>query len=198
MEQQEALELARKDLVKVNKAFKEAGISFFLMFGTLLGAVREGDLISYDKDIDLGILYEDSYKLEKAQKIFEKYGIFLEGKRRRKSDTPIEKFVFFGETVWGIEVMTLHLIGDKYWHIDSSDWRGAMLAPHKKEWLDVLEEIDFLGDKFPIPSNSEEVLKSFYGSKWRIPSGTVKTTAVMPRRLWKDEGGIINFENIKI
>ena len=69
MEQKKARELARKDLLNLKKALDKADISFFLMFGTLLGAVRDKDLISYDKDIDLGILYEDSAKLEKAEKI---------------------------------------------------------------------------------------------------------------------------------
>ena len=198
MKQEEARKLARKDLLRVKKALDEAGIRFFLMFGTLLGAVRDKDLILWDKDIDLGIFYEDSYKLEKAEKILEKHGIFMEGKRRRRIDTPIEKFVLFGKSVWGIEFMTMYLIGDTYWHIDSSDWRGAKLMPYKREWLDNLEEIDFLGQKFLIPSSPKEVLKSFYGSKWIIPSGETRTTAVLPRDLWKDEEGIKEYEKIKI
>jgi len=198
MEQQQARALARKDLLKVKKALDEAGVRFFLMFGTLLGAVRDKDLILYDKDIDLGIFYEDSRKLEKAEKILEKHGILMEGKKRRKPDTPVEKFVLFGKSVWGIEFATMYLIGDTYWYIDSSDWRGARLMPHKKEWLDNLQEIDFLGTKFLIPSKPEEVLKSFYGSNWRIPSGETRTTAVLPRDLWKDEEGIKKYESIKI
>ena len=198
MEQKTARALARKDLLKVKKALDKAGVRFFLMFGTLLGAVRDKDLILYDKDIDLGIFYEDSWKLEKAEKILEKHGILMEGKRRRKPDTPCEKFVLFGKTVWGIEFMTMYLIEDTYWHIDSSDWRGARLVPIKREHLDNLEEIDFLGTKFLIPSSPEKVLESWYGSNWRIPSGETRTTAIMPRELWKDEEGIREYEAIKI
>ena len=197
MEQKQARALARKDLLKVKKVLDKEGVRFFLMFGTLLGAVRDKDLISYDKDIDLGIFYEDSCKLEKAVKALEKQGILLAGTKRRRPDTPIEKFVFFGKSIWGIEFATMYLIDDVYWYIDSSDWRGAKLMPHKKEWLHNLQEIDFLGTKFLIPSRPEEVLKSFYGSSWRIPSGETRTTAILPRDIWKDEEGIKKFESIK-
>jgi len=197
MDKQKAWQLARKDILKVKKALDEAGISYFLMFGTLLGAIRDKDLISYDKDMDFGILYEDSAKLEKAKKIFEKHGIELEAMKKKRPYTPAELFVFFGKTVWGIEFMTMYLIGDTYWHIDSSDCRGARLVPIKREHLDTLEEIDFLGTKFSVPSNPEELLEKWYGSKWRIPSGSVKTTAIMPREVWKDEEGIRKYEAIK-
>ena len=198
MEQRETRRVAGEDLLKVKKALDEEGVRFFLMFGTMLGAYRDGDLIKYDKDIDLGIFYEDSYKIEKAEKLLEKYGILLGAKRRRKPDTPCEKFAFFGRTVWGIEFMAMYLIGDTYWHIDSSDWRGARLVPIKREHLDTLQEVDLLGTKFLIPSNPEKVLEGWYGSKWRIPSGETRTTAVMPRELWKDEEGIRKYESIKI
>ena len=198
MEQKEARDLARIDLLKVKKALDEAGVRFFLIFGTLLGAIRDKDLILWDKDIDLGIFYEDSWKLEKAEKVLEKHGILMEGKRRRKPDTPCEKFVLFGKTVWGIEFMTMYLIGDTYWHIDSSDWRGARLIPVEKEHYDNLEEIDFLSTKFLIPSKPKVLLKKWYGSNWHIPSGETRTTAVLPRDIWQDEEGIKEYEAIKI
>jgi hypothetical protein len=40
-------------------ALTRAHVRPFLVDGTLLGAIREGDLLAHDKDVDLGILIED-------------------------------------------------------------------------------------------------------------------------------------------
>jgi len=47
-----------KDYLDRNQIF------YFIDGGTLLGAIREGEIIEHDDDIDLGILEEDFYKLE--------------------------------------------------------------------------------------------------------------------------------------
>lgn len=49
-------EKAREDLKIIKKIFKEKGVSFFLSDGTCLGAVREGDFIKWDADIDLAVI----------------------------------------------------------------------------------------------------------------------------------------------
>ena len=46
------------------EASSEVGIRPFLMWGTLLGCVREGRLLRHDNDIDLGILWSDYAKKE--------------------------------------------------------------------------------------------------------------------------------------
>lgn len=49
-----------KDLyIKLTNIFEYQGISFFAIGGTLIGAVRNGGLIPWDDDIDLGVLEKD-------------------------------------------------------------------------------------------------------------------------------------------
>lgn len=62
------LKYAEESLLKVKEALDKNNITFWLDFGTLLGAVREKDFIKHDLDMDLGILYENDIdkKVEKA------------------------------------------------------------------------------------------------------------------------------------
>ena len=42
---------------------KSKGISYWIDYGTLLGAVRDGNIISWDKDFDVGVYYDDLHKI---------------------------------------------------------------------------------------------------------------------------------------
>lgn len=53
-------EIARQALGAAKARLDAAGIEFFLMAGTLLGVVRNGDLLPHDKDLDIGVGWEVS------------------------------------------------------------------------------------------------------------------------------------------
>ena len=59
-------------LAKVGDVFSELGITWWLEYGTLLGAVREHDFITHDVDIDIGLWHQD-YD-QNIEEIFLKYG----------------------------------------------------------------------------------------------------------------------------
>jgi phosphorylcholine metabolism protein LicD len=48
-----------KELVEVKATLDRHKVKWFLDMGTLLGAVREGDYIDWDNDIDLGVVNND-------------------------------------------------------------------------------------------------------------------------------------------
>ena len=63
------LRKANLDLLsKFDKFCGEHGIKYFITFGTLLGAVRHGDMIPWDDDIDVTMLRSEYYKLIKISK----------------------------------------------------------------------------------------------------------------------------------
>lgn len=62
-------------LRQIKKIFDEHKIDFWLDFGTLLGAIRDKQIIPWDKDIDLGMWREDLQKLLSFEDEFRKEGI---------------------------------------------------------------------------------------------------------------------------
>ena len=63
------LRKANLDLLsKFDRFCGEHGIRYFITFGTLLGAVRHGDMIPWDDDIDVTMLRSEYYKLIKISK----------------------------------------------------------------------------------------------------------------------------------
>ena len=55
-------------LQKFDRFCNDNGIRYFITFGTLLGAVRHGDMIPWDDDIDVTMLRSEYYKLIKISK----------------------------------------------------------------------------------------------------------------------------------
>lgn len=52
-------------LTELKKICEKYKITFFLLAGSALGAVRHQGMIPWDDDIDIGLLYDDWYKLRK-------------------------------------------------------------------------------------------------------------------------------------
>src|SRR5262249_14237434 len=51
-------------------ALEEAGVRPFLAYGTLLGAVRQGDFIGHDSDADLGYVSEHDHPVDASMESF--------------------------------------------------------------------------------------------------------------------------------
>ena len=50
-------------------ALEEAGVRPFLAYGTLLGAVRQGDFIGHDSDADLGYVSEHDHPVDAVARV---------------------------------------------------------------------------------------------------------------------------------
>jgi len=57
------LDLLRTTLTYVTKLLAENGVTYWAMKGSLLGAIREKDIIPHDYDIDLAMLMVDLNKV---------------------------------------------------------------------------------------------------------------------------------------
>jgi len=61
-------------ITDVKKIFSNHGIDIWLDMGTLLGAVREGELIGWDNDIDFAVWHEDIIDFDVLNDSFRKRG----------------------------------------------------------------------------------------------------------------------------
>ncbi len=163
-------------LADVYDASREVGIRPFLMWGTLLGCVREGGFLPTDRDIDLGILPRDYAKKDALVSAMATRGYSLATDRAYK-------FKFKRPFRLMIDIDVFY------------PWNGKMISCHRREdgtclatyfpraAFDRLKEIVFLDDiRVLIPDPPASVLAAIYGD-WRIPVRTYSSERDLHNRL---------------
>jgi hypothetical protein len=159
-----------KELIKFKHRMDRIGETFFLCGATCLGIVRDGGLIKHDKDIDIGVLGEESlYRIEKKlSKYYDQSHIV--GAENGKI-LWLKNIV--GEGILPIEVAAQYIEDDcLFYNRDMGKswlWRkGRCVWP--KRLFDKFEKVNYQGIDFNVPSPVEEFLTLFYGADWRTPS----------------------------
>jgi len=151
----------------LHNIFGELGITFWLVFGTCLGLHRDGALIYYDEDIDIGIWPQNDYtSLFKC----------------------LEKNFVTPEYICTNNIMCMIKVGDYYrtdnsidpyldiipfYEKDGNNWfirdvwgDNVMGMKFPKVFFDSFDQICFEGLMFNIPANTDAYLDYFYGD-WR-------------------------------
>jgi hypothetical protein len=143
------------------EACGEADVSPFLMWGTLLGCVREGGFLKHDYDIDLGILARDWPKRSPLIEAMRRrgYGLELSGNYKMRFIGPdllahLDVDVFI---LWGGKMVCCH------YHESGMD--GAWFPP---DAFNNFRSLTFAGTRVSIPDPPERVLETAYGD-WRTP-----------------------------
>lgn len=146
--------IAKKNLLDAKRVLDDNGLYFGLIFGTLLGAVREHDFIAHDEDIDLFILKEDEENFKVILFMLQDIGFKLIRYDRRglysiERNGEYIDFYIFSEFSKGV-------------YHSGSDY---ILERHLRDTADY----EFQGDLFRIPENYEEFCNVHYGRDWRTP-----------------------------
>jgi lipopolysaccharide cholinephosphotransferase len=81
---------ARKMLFLCTDFLNRYGIKYYLEGGTLLGLVRDGDLLPWDHDVDISIDYADAEKFNKLRWMFYFKGYRITSRRGTESYGPIK------------------------------------------------------------------------------------------------------------
>ncbi|WP_289054453.1 LicD family protein [Carboxylicivirga marina] len=142
----------------LGEELNKRNVRYGLMFGTLLGAVRENDFIDHDEDTDVFVLEEDRdivmqslFSLEeKGLKVIRYLPILISLMRDNEY----------------IDLYFFHKTRDLYYR------KVRKFGIHHVLPAKFLEEVSlygFCGGKYPIPIEKEKVLETLYGKDWKVP-----------------------------
>lgn len=147
-------ERAEEALKDINEVFSNGGIDVFLVSGTLLGCVRENQLLGHDKDIDVGIW--ENVTNEQLMSVVEASGRFFVLKSRSPEIVRLKH-------VNGIAIDVFYHFRepDNYWH------SGVKMKWNNTPFKLVTRE--FLGVDCLIPEDYDLYLSENYGTDWREP-----------------------------
>lgn len=163
-------------LAAADKAFSEMGVRAFLTYGALLGAYRDHGFISYDPDIDLGILAKDvpadlHEKLAKAG--FQPYRqVVMAGTEQVVEETYIYKNLHLDIFYYMEEGQDLYsVIQRKH---ETKEWKEANATdgfPCDRSYVPVceFERRDFLGLQIWMPIDTDGWLRAIYSDSYMIP-----------------------------
>lgn len=143
-------------LIDAKEIFTLFNAKWCLFGGTLLGAVRNGDFISEDYDIDIFFFQKDWHKIKLISELFEKKGYTI----KFFNGAPVF-LVIFGKGEEWIDVWIMTKQSDGYYESHKYSFHGKFFDKMKIAKIRNLE--------CPIPNHAKEFLKIFYGSNWRIP-----------------------------
>ena len=170
-------------LVNITNLFDELGISYVLTGGTLLGAVREGDLINGDTDWDLEIIDDDLEVLFSAQDRLLDIGLKLtyphlqdvfalsESKDIKKDcERRIVKVYDTDDNFHGdLFVHTLFTDGLlRRVNLEEGAYINAKMT-YPVWFFENRELIEVRDQKFYAPAEPEMMVERIYGPHWRIP-----------------------------
>ena len=147
-------------------ALRGAGVEAFLAYGTLLGAVREGNFIGHDSDIDLGYVSRRTHPVDviresfRLQRELQAQGLLID----RYSAAAFKVTVVDADgSDWGLDVFGGFLREGRLYLM------GEIGAPYDEGWVFPLGTSTLAGRTFPVPAAPEKLLEATYGAGWRVP-----------------------------
>ena len=171
-----------------------AGVPAFIAYGTLLGAIRNGELIGHDNDIDIAYVSQHPYPVDVVREGFRVEQVLRDRGWvvRRGSGTRMNVRMRLSDgTMRFVDIFTAHWVdGIVYMPSDTGFelGRDAFLP---------LRPVELLGRKVPAPADSETLLAATYGPGWRVPDPSFKyeTPRWLSRRIGGWFGGLKSHRN---
>ena len=163
-------------LQAADNALSNIGVRAFLTYGALLGAYRDHGFISYDPDIDLGIVADTvpdnlHQKMAEAGFVLYKQGILADRKTVFEETYIYKKlhldiFYYFRD---GNDLYSI--IARKH---ETKEWKEANATdgfPCDRSYVPVsdFERRDFLGLQIYMPVKTDEWLRAIYSDSYMTP-----------------------------
>jgi len=170
-------EIGKKLTLDAIDIMNAAGIDYSIDSGTLIGIVRDGDLLPWDDDIDFCIPDRDREKFLSLLGEFRKRGYWIS---RRYMRQPFEG-VWTTNDLQAIKIRNRDLFffrgrvkadfNFRYKHGSDYFWymRGAdHVSKSDEKYYNSCEEIDYENRKVKVPAHYKEFLTEKYGD-WETP-----------------------------
>jgi len=167
-------------LTFTSKILTENNIKHWILYGTLLGAIREKDIISYDYDFDLGVYFEDTEKIltlnnsitNKKYKFEKGFGTLYSLKNKKDR-----------EYLWRVSIKVMYNdnpVGDIYIYKKCDDGFLRRYDPINKIYfwpnstfphffVEELENLYINNSVFPAPRFGKTLIEYYYGPLWTTP-----------------------------
>ena len=153
---------AAERLIDIKRILDQLGAVFFIASGTCLGAIRDGQFIEWDDEMDMGSVIGlnglDEKTIDRGIAAFEDNGYYVHVDRSSRHI--------------GVHVVKESIRADWTCHRIIGD--SVFQYPGVRTSLELftqLKEIDFIGEKFLVPNPPEKYLETKYGSNWATPKG---------------------------
>ncbi|HBV82101.1 MAG TPA: hypothetical protein DEB74_04735 [Lachnospiraceae bacterium] len=166
-----------------NAVMSRSGINYSLIFGTLLGAVREHGFIKHDLDIDVAVWKDTDHKYIQAQLISNGYtlksryevdnGNFGREETYIKDGVSIDIFYFYpyNDTL-AYTIVLVPFDGNDTFEESIRSKGGLMPIQLILPFSQKTKTASFHNLSLPIIENDIEFLEARYGENWRIPDPT--------------------------
>lgn len=162
-------------LIFIDKIFNENKIIYWLDYGTLLGAVRNGAIIDYDDDCDIGVLRQDFEKILKLSDTFRLAGYclltyfypdFIRLDFSRENDLHVDIFIWeFTRLMFDNDPIE-RIVLNRTSYLPKDEKKGKHFPAY---FLFPMEKIKLSGYDFYCPTNPKRFVEFRYGSNWQIP-----------------------------
>ena len=153
---------AAERLLDIKRILDQLGAVFFIASGTCLGAIREGQFIPWDDEMDMGSVIGlnglDEKTIDRGIAAFKDNGYYVHVDRSSRHI--------------GVHVVKSSIRADWTCHRIVGD--SVFQYPGVRTPLELftqLKEIDFIGEKFLVPNPPEKYLETKYGPNWATPKG---------------------------
>ncbi|WP_159082544.1 LicD family protein [Paragemmobacter aquarius] len=158
-------EISFENLCLAKRVLDRHELKFGLIFGTLLGVVREGNFIEWDEDVDIYMMYEDRKRLFNA--LWDLRSAGLELVRYENGLCSLMRRNDY------IDIYLFKRVGF---------FRKCGPDSIKEKYLKFKHTVNFNGVSFFVPDDAETLLCELYGLDWRTPKRNSPAKAHGPIR----------------
>jgi SAM-dependent methyltransferase len=145
---------------------EEHGHDLFVTFGTLLGAIREGDYIGHDNDFDVAYVSRERSGPAAAAELVAVARTLIDRGYRVEAMSSCLHVVDEARSKYRIDIF--HTYFDADGELQHPFGYAGTTPVTDQEW-EGTREIDFSGGRALVPVRSEELLAAMYGDDWRQP-----------------------------